>query len=99
MTSKKYATTRPCSNYCNQRGYVAVDMSVDKNPDLHTLTNRFSTYVHQESLWNRPYFNALNKTSPTGYSQIRSTENARSFWSEGFYTLLEYLPEGWAPDR
>jgi len=86
-------------NYDNQRGYVAVDMTVDKNPNQLTNTNRFSTYVHQESLWNRPYFNALNKTSPSGYSQIRSTGDARAFWSEGFYTLLEYRPEQWKSEE
>jgi hypothetical protein len=63
------------------------------------VSNRFATYVHQQSLWNRPYFNVLNKTSPFGYSSINDMPGARAFWSEWFQVELSYWPEGWEAEE
>lgn len=75
-------------NYKNQRGYVASSTEAEQLMAFENLL----TYIHQESLWNRPHFDALkNRTFANGYNRV----NNPTFWSEGFFPAADYQPIDW----
>ena len=97
MTDSRLVTQiqfRLYQHYENQRGYIALD-TMAKNRDEPFTISRKATYVHQKSLFNRPYFNAINNTSPYGYIRIKDVPGARAFCSDLFGFTLEYWPENW----
>ena len=70
--------------YENQRGYVAVNALVSRPDEVLGFSSN-ATYVHQESVWNRPHFSPLNQTAPYGYMDISFIKGSEAFWSEWFY--------------
>jgi hypothetical protein len=63
-------------NCANQRGYVAVSAAAVEPIDFVGLL----TYIHQESLWNRPHLDMLILATPWG-----NTMESAAFRSEVFY--------------
>ena|GEM_PF-2111503 len=79
------------SGYENQRGYVAVSL-VCQSPDYMISSNGWATYVHQESVWNRPYFNVINQWAPSFFWSKNGRPLDKAFWMEGFMTSFYYNP-------
>lgn len=76
--------------YENQRGYVAMSAYM-ANLEEPWAFNSMATYVHQQSLWNRPRLDILNATASYGYSRVEH----RAFSSAFIGTNSEYTPEGY----
>ncbi|MCL2140234.1 MAG: hypothetical protein FWH42_00930 [Dehalococcoidia bacterium] len=79
------------ASYENQRGYIAATMKVI-TPYTMIGSNGWATYIHQESVWNHPYFDSINQSSIRFFWSKNGEPLNKVFWMEGFMTTFEYIP-------
>ncbi|MCL2615570.1 MAG: hypothetical protein FWD30_02095 [Dehalococcoidia bacterium] len=79
-------------HYENQRAYVAMDTVISRL-SVTLSFDSFSSYVHQEHLWNRPHLDISDIVAASIFNDIRiSTTGSVIFCREVFITSSPYRP-------